>query len=84
VILWLLNYAGAAGITMPWGLVYIDPKYWRHRGLRRHELIHLIQIRYDGPIRFTVLYLFYLVRYGYWDNPYEVEAYHYAPLEKEV
>lgn len=80
---YLLDSVGAAGITMPWGRVYIHPQYWHHRGLRRHEAIHLIQLAHDGPVRFTILYLYYLARYGYWNNPYEIEAYHYAPLEEE-
>jgi hypothetical protein len=28
-------------------------------------------------IGFAVMYLYYLVKYGYWDNPYEVDAREY-------
>jgi hypothetical protein len=27
-----------------------------------------------GVVRWAITYLFYNVRYGYWDNPLEVEA----------
>jgi hypothetical protein len=27
-----------------------------------------------GAVRFTLTYLWYQIRYGYWDNPLEVDA----------
>lgn len=80
---YLLTRYGLAGITMPWGTVYLHKEYFRHRALRRHELFHLRQIRRDGAITFSVKYLFWLFRYGYWGNPYELEAYASAPLYGE-
>ena len=35
---------------------------------------HLEQIERDGRVVFAVKYLWWLCRYGYWNNPYEVEA----------
>jgi hypothetical protein len=38
-------------------------------------LVHLRQIQRDGPVRFTLTYAWWLLRYGYRANPYEIEAY---------
>lgn len=71
----ILDALGMAGLTMPWGCVYVHPDWWGREDLRRHELVHLEQIWRDGPLLFSVRYLWWLARYGYRDNPYEVEAY---------
>lgn len=71
---------GAAALTMPWRKVYILPEYINHDGLWAHESVHLEQIERDGAVIFSIMYLFWLVRYGYRNNPYEVEAYTRAPL----
>jgi len=42
--------------------------------LFRHELEHVYQIMREGPLRFYLKYFYNAVRYGYDDNPYEVEA----------
>jgi hypothetical protein len=66
---------GAAGITMPWGAVYLLAPWFRVGWIRRHELVHLRQIERDGAAMFTLRYLYFTIRFGYWKNPYEVEAY---------
>jgi hypothetical protein len=72
---WFLLVSGTVGITMPWGRVYILTPWFEDRLLRLHEVVHLRQIRRDGSVRFTIRYLWWLFRHGYWRNPYEVEAY---------
>lgn len=42
--------------------------------LFRHEMEHVYQVMRDGWWVFYVKYLYWLARYGYMDNPYEVEA----------
>jgi hypothetical protein len=42
--------------------------------LFRHELEHVYQIRREGFIRFHLFYIWYLIRHGYKNNPYEIEA----------
>ena len=42
--------------------------------LFKHEFYHIIQIRREGWFKFHMKYLYYLVRYGYENNPYEVAA----------
>jgi hypothetical protein len=40
----------------------------------RHEDEHKKQWKHNGWIKFTFLYLWYSLRYGYYNNPLEVEA----------
>jgi Domain of unknown function (DUF4157) len=42
--------------------------------LLRHELKHVEQYRRLGFFRFLVLYAWYSLKYGYHNNPLEVEA----------
>jgi hypothetical protein len=42
--------------------------------LYRHELEHFYQAQRDGVLRFYVRWLWYTIKHGYWDNPYEIEA----------
>lgn len=78
---WLrvLDLLGCDGLTMPWRAVYLRPVHFANDGLRAHELVHIEQIDRDGAVRFSVRYLWWLVRYGYARNPYEVEAYGRSP-----
>lgn len=48
----------------------------------RHELQHCYQVKKKGVLRFYLTYLWHLIRKGYRDNPYEVEAraYENVPL----
>ena len=39
-----------------------------------HEQRHLEQVERDGRFKFIFKYLWYNIRYGYENNPYEVEA----------
>lgn len=40
----------------------------------RHELKHIEQYKRLGPFRFFWKYLWYSIRYGYHNNPMEIEA----------
>jgi len=71
----ILDALGMAGLTMPWRRVYVHPDWWGREDLARHELVHLEQIERDGALLFSVRYLWWLLRYGYRGNPYEIEAY---------
>jgi hypothetical protein len=65
---------GAWAMTMPWGTVLVLPEQVENEKLLRHEQVHLMQISRDGAIVWTLKYLFYLIRHGYQNSPYEVEA----------
>ena len=57
-----------------WNAIYVMPGYGSDERLLRHERKHLKQIERDGRILFSVKYLWWLCRYGYYMNPYEIEA----------
>lgn len=42
--------------------------------LFRHEMEHIYQVQREGWWKFYAKYLYYSLRYGYVNNPYEVEA----------
>ena len=44
---------------------------------------HLEQIKRDGRIKFTIKYIYWLYRYGYFLNPYEIEARN-AAVDKQI
>jgi hypothetical protein len=78
---WFLLLGGFAAITMPWRRVYILDEWQWDEDIIKHECVHLSQIARDGPVWFTVRYLWWLARYGYEANPYEIEAYAKAPVK---
>lgn len=42
--------------------------------LYKHESCHIMQVKRDGRLKFICKYLYYNIRYGYYNNPYEIEA----------
>lgn len=42
--------------------------------LRVHEEVHMDQYKKYTWIGFVVLYTYYSIKYGYWNNPLEIEA----------
>ena len=40
----------------------------------RHELAHVVQYKKYGLVGFLLRYLWYSIRYGYYNNPLEIEA----------
>lgn len=50
------------------------PEIIQNRQLLCHELTHVMQWKKYGIIRFPILYLWYSFKYGYYQNPFEVEA----------
>lgn len=73
-IKWFLKLSGFKGITSLWNVVYILEGYEGNADLLRHEGVHLEQMKRDGKFKFVCKYLWYTLRYGYWNNPYEKEA----------
>lgn len=64
------------GITLyPFVLIKYNNLDVRSLRVRRHEIIHVEQIKRMGIIRFYLTYLFYHLKYGYEKNPLEIEAY---------
>ena len=73
-ILWLMKARGFKGWTSFWRVVYVLPGWETVQWLIRHEAKHIEQIERDGRLLFSARYLWWLARYGYWNNPYEIEA----------
>lgn len=40
----------------------------------KHEKCHIEQVKREGRLKFICKYLYYNLKYGYKQNPYEVEA----------
>ncbi len=49
-------------------------EFHRSPRLMRHELKHVEQYRRYGILRFLVLYGWYSLKFGYFNNPLEIEA----------
>jgi len=73
-VLWFLKAANALAVTMPWKTVYCRPGEENNAPLALHESVHVAQIERDGAVMWTVKIFYYLLRYGYINSPYEVEA----------
>ena len=69
-----MRLCGFKGWASFWDTIYVLPGYETNRALIRHEQCHLEQIERDGKLKFTVKYLWWLIRYGYLKNPYEAQA----------
>jgi hypothetical protein len=69
-----MQVCGFKGWASFWHTIYLMPGYEDNEQLIRHEVAHLDQIERDGRVLFTIKYLWWTLRYGYWNNPYEVEA----------
>jgi hypothetical protein len=71
---WILRRQGYQGITLPPLGVYVVSEALDKPDLIRHEQAHWAQYERMGLIGYYARYLWYTVRYGYWNNPMEVEA----------
>jgi len=74
LILWYMRLCNFQGWTSFWGAIYLAPGYEQDQRLLRHERQHLAQMRRDGKLIYLIKYSYWLLRYGYRNNPYEIEA----------
>ena len=76
IIRWYLEKAGFWAITLPLRVptVFVLAEHQDDVDLIAHELVHVEQIRRMGRVKFLVTYLWYQLKYGYRDNPLEIEA----------
>ena len=74
LIAWYMRAFGFAGWASFWSTIYVTPGFQNDQRLLRHERKHLEQIECDGRLLFSIKYLWWLCRYGYYMNPYEIEA----------
>ena len=61
-----MRLCGFYGWASFWRTIYVLPGFENNQRLLRHERRHLEQIERDGRLKFTVKYLWWLARYGYW------------------
>lgn len=73
-IAWYMKICGFQGWTSFWRTIYVMRGCENDERLIRHEMRHIEQIERDGRLLFSIKYLWWLARYGYWMNPYEVDA----------
>ena len=73
-ILWYMRLCGFYGWASLWDVAYVRPGYERVPRLKLHEFTHLEQMRSEGKLTYMVKYAWYTLRYGYKNNPYELEA----------
>lgn len=71
---WWLKLTRFKGITLPPFGVFLLAEHMGNMKLRLHEEAHWRQAKEMGTMKFYLLYLYYSIRYGYWNNPMEVEA----------
>jgi len=74
VIRWFLRTFGYGGITLPPLGIFILAERINETALVRHEQCHWQQAQRMGIVRFYVTYIWYTIRYGYRNNPMEIEA----------
>ena len=58
-------------------LAMIDPVFLNILTIGKPYMLsesHIEQVKRDGRLKFIVKYLFYNIKYGYKNNPYEIEA----------
>jgi hypothetical protein len=72
---WLLGRSTVSGITL-WRTIWLARDQPLHPELLLHELRHVHQFQEDAL--FPLRYLWYSVRHGYTNNPYEADAREYA------
>lgn len=66
-----------AAMVHPWKkkiIWYYKEGYAPSIQIQKHEQQHLNQIEKEGVWKFVFKYLFCLLKYGYTNNPYEIEA----------
>lgn len=65
---------GTIGVTI-YPFIFIYPlKYKNNKKLINHEKIHLMQWKKYWIVGFFPLYIYYHIKYGYINNPLEIEA----------
>lgn len=74
LIRWFLQTFGFRGITLPPLGIYVLAEHLTSERLRRHEMAHWAQYQRMGAVMFYVRYVWLSLRYGYRQNPMEVEA----------
>ena len=74
-IRWYMDYFNYDGLATIWNTVYLrNESMFNDDKLIRHETKHIEQMKKDGKIWYLIKYHYYWIKYGYKNNPYEIEA----------
>lgn len=69
-----MKLCGFKGWASLWNTIYLMPDHMDNQALIRHEAKHIEQMERDGKFVYMVKYIYWMLRYGYLANPYEIEA----------
>lgn len=69
----ILRALGFAAVYLPFNTIIIRAPWINDDRIRRHELCHHAQRQRDG-LAFWAKAAWYVLRYGYHQSPYEIEA----------
>lgn len=69
-----LRAFGFRAITLPPLGIYVLAEHIDSERLRKHEMAHWAQYERMGAVMFYVRYVWLSLRYGYRNNPMEIEA----------
>jgi hypothetical protein len=85
IIKWYLSKNGFKAWTSAWNTIYyIDEVAMADKCLVTHEMVHVRQMQNYGKILFMIKYSYYTIKYGYRNNPYEVEAYNAQEMCNQI
>ena len=71
LVRWFLLLVKRDAVTIPPFGMYCLPG---HEGLEAHEKVHWQQYEQMGLLKFYLKYFWYQIKYGYQNNPMEIEA----------
>ena len=75
LVKWYMDFFGYKGLATVWNTIYFkDVESMNNQRLLKHELKHIEQMERDGKVKWLIRYYYYWIRYGYINNPYEIEA----------
>jgi hypothetical protein len=71
---WVLRRCRFRAWASNWNVIYVQKQWFNDSKVLNHELCHAEQIRQDGLFWMPIKYLWYWIRYGQKNNPYELQA----------
>lgn len=71
---WYLKIFKIPAWASNWNVIYIQKRWFNDSAILNHELCHTQQIRDEGRFKMPIKYLWYCLRYGVKNNPYELQA----------
>lgn len=82
VIPWLLAKGYTAVAPFPFVIIFKSQEHKNNPVIVNHEMIHQYQMFELLYIPWLILYLFFHLTKGYYNNPFEVEAYKHEKDKK--